>query len=202
MKILKISILAASMIVAGTIAVYAGQNAKTASETPAIIIQTEKIPEVTEETEDIYKDFVYIPDTMSEENQKYLWTLCKENNIDFAFVMALISCESSFRESVISKTNDYGLMQINRSNHKRLKEELGITDFLDAEQNMQAGMYMLRELFEAYEEPHLVLMAYNMGDDTAKKLWKKGIYSSKYSRAVMAKQEEYNAYIEGVNTNE
>jgi soluble lytic murein transglycosylase-like protein len=105
-------------------------------------------------------------------------------------VLALMDQESDYREKVISKTNDYGIMQINKVNHEWLKEELGIEDFLEAEQNILAGIRMLAGLAAKYEDPHLVLMAYNCGENGAKKLWKQGKTTSQYSRSIMARAEE------------
>ena len=90
----------------------------------------------------------------------------------------------------MSGTGDYGIMQINTVNHEWLREELGITDFLDAEQSIDAGTEMLARLSEKYSDPHKVLMAYNMGEGGAAKLWAQGITSSEYSRDIMARRAE------------
>jgi hypothetical protein len=127
---------------------------------------------------------------LSPELQKYTFRLCEENGLDYEMVLALMDQESDYREKVISKTNDYGIMQINEINHEWLKEELGIDDFLEAEQNILAGIRILAELTEKYEDPHLVLMAYNCGETGAKRLWKQGKTTSEYSRSIMARAEE------------
>jgi soluble lytic murein transglycosylase-like protein len=127
---------------------------------------------------------------LDEELQEYTFYLCKENNLDYEMVLAMMDQESDYREKVISKTNDYGIMQINQVNHEWLEEELGIDDFLDAEQNILAGIRILAELTEKYEDPHRVLMAYNCGETGAKRLWKQGKTTSEYSRSIMARAEE------------
>ena len=101
--------------------------------------------------------------------------------------------ESSFRTDVVSDTDDYGLMQINSVNHEKLTENLGITDFTDPYQNIRAGVYILRGLFEKYDDAAKVLMAYNMGDYGASVLWDKGVYSTTYTNKVLAKADEYAA---------
>lgn len=111
--------------------------------------------------------------------------LCTQYNIDYNFVVALITVESNFNEKAISSTDDYGLMQINKVNHKRLSELLNITDFLDPTQNVQCGLYMLNDLFKKYKYNNLVLMAYNLGETKAKSYWDKGIYNTEYSRKVL-----------------
>jgi hypothetical protein len=54
---------------------------------------------------------------------------------------------------------------------------------------------MLRRLFEKYEDPAKVLMAYNMGEGGAGKLWKKGVFESNYSRKIMKLAVEYKQQI-------
>lgn len=122
--------------------------------------------------------------------QEYTFELCEENGLDYELVLAVMEKESHYNESEISKTDDYGLMQINEVNHEWLEDKLGISDFLDAEQNIRAGIYILAWLTGKYEDPNKVLMAYNNGESGAKKLWQEGITSSRYSRAVIARADE------------
>lgn len=150
-------------------------------------------PKVNEEPEEIEIQ-PRIDCRLDDETQQMIVEKCEEYDLDFAFVMALIFKESSFRFNADSGTS-VGLMQVNRINHKWLSEELGITDFFDPEQNVTAGLYMLQDLFEKYDYPSLVLMAYNMGENGAKKLWKQGIYSSAYSEGILQLADKYNAEI-------
>lgn len=146
--------------------------------------------------------FVPLDVPMDEELQKFIYCLSYEYNIDFPFVMGLIKTESYFKTDIISKTNDYGLMQINTINHKWLSEKFGFTDFLDPYQNTRAGLFILRNLFEKYEEPLKVLMAYNLGETGAKRLWDKGIFETNYSNSVMKNATEFTAEIERMNKND
>lgn len=127
---------------------------------------------------------------LTKELQEYTFNLCQENNLDYEFTLAVMDQESDYQEKAISKTNDYGIMQINKINHEWLSEKLGIDDFLDAEQNILAGVKMLSDLITKYEDPHKALMAYNAGEAGAKKHWDKGTTTSGYSREVMARTEE------------
>lgn len=141
--------------------------------------------------------FVPLEVELDEEIQEFIYCLAYGYNIDYAFVMALIETESTFKPNVISSTNDYGLMQINKVNHGWLEEELGVSDFLDPYQNTRSGIYILRNLFEKYEEPEKVLMAYNMGEGGAKKLWDKGIYETDYSNKVIQNMNGIKNYMNG-----
>lgn len=150
----------------------------------------ETIPEVEPETTaQVDKPPLYeVP--MSDELQGYLYGACKETGVPFEFALALIGNESGYRPEAISATNDYGLMQINTCNHEWLEEELGVEDFLDPEDNITAGLYILSGYFEKYEDPHMVLMAYNMGEYGARQQWEKGVYQTGYSRRVMERLDE------------
>lgn len=163
--------------------------------TPVVFVEVYDRPEFHVPAAEPVKIRIQCP--LDDDTQQMILNKCEHFEIDFAFVMALINQESTFRPDVISAGGDYGLMQINKCNHKWLRKELGITDFLDPEQNVTAGLYMLCQLFEKYDDPHSVLMAYNMGEGTAAKLWKKGIYTSQYSRSIMDQQEKYLNELKG-----
>lgn len=141
-------------------------------------------------------NFIPLDVPMDEDLQEFVFYLSAAYEMDFTFVMALIQHESRYDASVISATNDYGLMQINTINHPYLKETLGITDFLNPYDNIRGGMFILRKLFEKYEEPNKVLMAYNMGETGASRLWNQGIFESNYSKSVLEIQCDLNAELE------
>lgn len=138
-------------------------------------------------------DFVPIECELPYELQEYTYYICKAYYIDFNFVMALMFTESSFKTDVVSSTNDYGLMQINACNHKVLEDKLGITDIMEPYQNIRAGLYILRGLFEKYDDASRVCMAYSLGEYGASVLWDKGVYSTSYSNKILAKADEYAA---------
>jgi hypothetical protein len=126
--------------------------------------------------------------------QKYLYDKCKEYNVPYDLALGVIKVESNFNPSLIHKNSngsrDYGLFQINTINHKWLSEELGIIDFLNPYQNIDAGVYMLSQLIKKYDNEHIVLMSYNMGERATKNLVSRGIDSSRYSRKVIETKEE------------
>ena len=152
------------------------------------------IPEIEftlEEEEEIIPEYA-IP--LNKDIQKYLYNKCKEYNVPYDLAIAVIKTESNFNPSLIHKNSngsrDYGLFQINTINHKWLSEELGITDFLNPYQNIDAGVYMLSQLLKKYDNEHIVLMSYNMGERATKNLVSRGIDSSRYSRKVIETKEE------------
>lgn len=146
------------------------------------------------ESYELENDFVFtteIPVTFGEDLQEFTYYLSAAYDVDYTLVLAIISKESAFMPDGISSTNDYGLMQINACNHEWLTEELGITDFIDPYENIKAGLFILRGLFEKYDSTSKVLMAYNMGENGASKLWEQGIFESNYSKDVLQRQETY-----------
>lgn len=138
-------------------------------------------------------DFAPLDCGLSEELQEYTYYLCEAYYIDFEFAMALMYTESSFNTDAISKTGDYGLMQINQCNHESLSSALGISDFTEPYGNIRAGLFILRGLFEKYDDAAKVCMAYNMGEYGASVLWQQGIYETSYSNKILAKADEYAA---------
>ena len=145
--------------------------------------------------------FIPLDVEMDKEVQEFIYCLSYGYNIDFAFVMGLIQQESTFRPNVVSKTNDYGLMQINIINHEGLTQKFGFDDYLDPYQNIRAGLYILRTLFEKYEDPVRVLMAYNLGETGAKHLWEQSIYETAYSNSVLEAVAAFNAELQGKGEN-
>lgn len=128
----------------------------------------------------------YIDCPLDADLQSYIWSLCSNYDIEekYELVYAMIKCESQFDAAAISYSNDYGLMQINAINHETLSSLLGITDFLDPYQNVHAGIYMIASLLHKYDL-HDALMAYNMGENGASKLWRRGIHDTTYTDQVL-----------------
>lgn len=128
---------------------------------------------------------------LEKEEQEFLFILSKDYQISYPLLLSIMETESNFEETAISSTQDYGLMQINIVNHTWLKENLGIQDILEPYSNIRSGTYILSNLFDKYPDEREVIMAYNMGEAGAKKLWDKGVFETKYSRAVLAGKMKY-----------
>lgn len=126
--------------------------------------------------------------------QVYLWCECKEYGVDYYMVLALIERESCYHwDKVGDNGNSKGYMQIYEKWHTELMEAEGVTDLFNPYQNIRVGLNCLREIQDKYlasSGENCVLMVYNMGESTAKKLWAKDIYSSAYSREVIARAQE------------
>lgn len=131
-------------------------------------------------------EYKYYDIALSEELQDELFALCEEYGVDEKLMLAVMFVESSYRTDVISITNDYGLMQINKINHKWLGKLLEIDDFLDPVQNMKAGVYLYSSyMLSAEGNIHKSAMMYKCGEYGAKRLFDRGIYENTYSRKVV-----------------
>lgn len=132
---------------------------------------------------------------LSKDLQLYTYNKCIEYGIPdhYELVLAIMWQESNYTADLISKTDDYGIMQINSCNHDWLVDLLGPTNFLDANDNINAGVYIISKLLIKYEDEHMALMAYNMGEHAASLNWQAGNYTSNYSRSVVAKREAIKA---------
>ena len=132
---------------------------------------------------------------LSKDLQLYTYNKCVEYGIPehYELVLAMMWQESNYTADLISSTDDYGIMQINSCNHSWLVDLLGPTNFLDASDNINAGVYVISKLLIKYGDEHKALMAYNMGEHGASLNWQAGNYTSNYSRGVVAKREAIEA---------
>ena len=143
---------------------------------------------VTEEVEELKdKDgFVYYDIPLELDIQRHIFDECQLYEVPYELAMAVMYVETggTYKTDLKSKTNDSGLFQINDV-HKQWLKESGINDLYNPYQNSSAGIWILKDALSKGDNIHTSLMVYNMGHGGAKKLWKKGIYSSKYSRKVV-----------------
>ena len=90
----------------------------------------------------------------------------KDNHIDPALVQALIHAESGFKPQIVSHKGAQGLMQLMPATAK----ELGVTNALNPEQNINGGVkYFAQLLHEFNGDIKLATAAYNAGPNAVKK---------------------------------
>lgn len=120
--------------------------------------------------------------TLDYELQDYLYETCKKYGVEehYELLMAQMYNESRFNPNLISKTHDWGIMQINECNHEWLSKTLGITDFLDPYQSIECGVYMMSDYLKKYPA-ETALVAYNAGESKVRN----GVTSTKYSKRVL-----------------
>ena len=154
-----------------------------------IVPQEETIPEELQFTSEELKDedgFVYYDIPLELDIQRHIFDECQLHEVPYELAMAVMYVETggTYKTDLRSKTNDSGLFQINDV-HKQWLKESGINDLYNPYQNSSAGIWILKDSLSKGDSIHTSLMVYNMGHGGARKLWKKGIYSSKYSRKVV-----------------
>lgn len=120
--------------------------------------------------------------TMAIEHQDFVQAMCDEYGISnqYELMLALSYHESRYNPNALSKTNDYGYMQINKCNHGWLKKQLGVKNFLDPYDNIRSGVYMYSKLLSKYGNQEQALVAYNAGENYARKH-----SSTRYSKTVI-----------------
>lgn len=130
--------------------------------------------------------------------QDYLYEVCADEEVPITLILAMIETESSFNPEIISSTDDYGLMQLNKINHEWLNEEFRAADMLNPYQNVFCGTKVIASYVRKYDgDFNKALMAYNMGDYGANKAWDNGITSTKYSEKILGLMKKYEEEING-----
>ncbi|MCC8068034.1 MAG: lytic transglycosylase domain-containing protein, partial [Clostridiales bacterium] len=137
----------------------------------------------------------YFPDAV----QVYTYALCKQNNIDYPTVLAMIEVESGYQYDAVSKDGALGYMQLVPKYHS---ERLGGTTsedvYLNPYTNIYAGISFLAELSEKYGTLDEVLTAYHYGVSGARRsFWSKGEIGSDYSDEVLEVAERIRTELYG-----
>lgn len=89
----------------------------------------------------------------------------KQHGFDWRLIAAQIYQESHFRPSAESHAGAFGLMQLTQNT----AQSLGVTEITDPEQNIQAGVQHLKNLYEYFNQATgldrlcIALAAYNIG---------------------------------------
>lgn len=110
--------------------------------------------------------------------QLYLYELCEEYNLSFAFAAMVMESETNFDPAAVGDGGEsVGYFQINQVNWERMATEYGL-DVHDPEDNIKCGVVMLTELFEKYEDPYMVLLAYKCGERRGRELYEQEIYTT------------------------
>lgn len=130
----------------------------------------------------------YFPEKM----QIYTYCLCKQYNVRYALIVAMIEQESGYRfDRTGDDGNSIGYMQIYESAHTDRMEALGCEDLSNPFQNVRVGIDYMAELIEKYGTIQDALAAYNYGEKGAREnLWSNGIYVYSYNETIMNRMKE------------
>jgi len=164
-------------------------------QTETVSIQEEAVTVSVEEPQ------FYYSVNLTHDLQDYIRDICEQYDVPMSLIIAMIDAESGFDPTVVSRTNDYGLMQINLINHDWLKQQIGVTDMLDPYQNVMSGVYILSDKLSANNgDMAKALMSYNCGATGASELWAKGIFTTGYTEKIMGLYETYEESRLGAGT--
>jgi membrane-bound lytic murein transglycosylase F len=93
----------------------------------------------------------------------------QQYDVDWILVLAVMKQESRFDHEAVSYRGAYGLMQIMPLTQIELAEKLGVEETVTPRNNIKAGVYHLKSLFNFFEKVaredriYLALAAYNAG---------------------------------------
>lgn len=129
---------------------------------------------------------------LNNEYQQYIYEQCDYDDDLYLLIVAVIKTESNFDPYAVSYDgHDYGLMQLRDSYHAEMCENYGVSDPKEPYDNLKSGISMLKEYLDQWKYKNLALMCYNCGQGGARKLWKKGIYSTNYTEKVLNTYKRY-----------
>ena len=151
-----------------------------------VVIEEEEVVVDTEKWYDMPSEpFGYRP--LETEVPDDLWTAAERWGAEYEicpeFLCAIAWRESRWRNVVSDNGLYFGMMQIHPQSHKGRMERLGVTELMDVSQNVRVAADYLRELFDKYEDPAVVLAKYHgeKGD---------GSRISSYTRKILEFSEE------------
>ena len=135
-----------------------------------------------------YQKTGYLPEKM----QIYIRCLCKQYDVPYALVLAMIERESGYVfDAVGDDGNSIGYMQVYVKWHIDRMERLGVNDLKNPYHNVLVGIDFLSYLLEKYGTVQDALAAYNYGERGAREhLWNNGIYVYSYNRQIMQRMKE------------
>lgn len=133
-----------------------------------------------------YADKGYFPEKM----QIYTRCLCKQNDVPYALVLAIIEYESGYEfDKTGDNGNSKGYMQIYEKWHTDRMQKLNCTDLMNPYQNVKVGIDLLSYLLKKYGTVQDALAAYNYGERGAREhLWNNGVYVYSYNTAIMQRK--------------
>ena len=135
-----------------------------------------------------YADKGYFPEKM----QIYTRCLCKQNDVPYALVLAIIEYESGYEfDKTGDNGNSKGYMQIYEKWHTDRMQKLNCINLMNPYQNVKVGIDFLSYLLKKYGTVQDALAAYNYGERGAREhLWNNGVYVYSYNTAIMQRMKE------------
>lgn len=90
---------------------------------------------------------------------KRVQSIAVEERLDPSLALAVAAVESNLGGNQVSNAGAVGIMQLMPGT----AADYGVTDRCDAEANIRAGVKYLKKLYDEFDDPLLMLAAYNAG---------------------------------------
>ncbi|WP_239637597.1 lytic transglycosylase domain-containing protein [Ensifer canadensis] len=87
--------------------------------------------------------------------------IATEEQLDPALALAVVDVESASGKHQVSDAGALGIMQLMPAT----ASDYGVTDRCDPEENIRAGIRYLKKLYGEFDDPLLMLAAYNAGPE-------------------------------------
>jgi hypothetical protein len=139
---------------------------------------------------------------LSDELLDYIYDLCEKNDIPYTLILAIAGVESDYDFNAVSRTHDFGMMQVHSTNIKDFAQEAGIenVDPFNPKHSVQMAMVYLKYLknywnqYDMSEEQKFfcVVLSYNIGENKVIDYIKKCGYNNTY----VSKVEKLKGYLE------
>ncbi len=129
--------------------------------------------------EDISKRYIY-----PEHYNDYVEQASEETGVDKYLIYAVIRTESGFNEKAVSEADARGLMQLTEDAFEWVKfrmddeRDISYDDMFDPKYNIEYGSYLIKLLYEEYNDETTAIAAYHSGRGNVSDWLKDPDYSS------------------------
>lgn len=157
------------------------------NEVYAETIQVTEVDIKDDESDDLGAYMTDYDTPLTEELEDYVVEVANSYGLPVEIVLGVIEVESNFNVNAVGDYgNSLGLMQIQPRWNKERMERLGVTDLLDAKQNILTGCDILADILSKGYGMEKALVIYNRGEQGAV-----GYDSTEYSQKVIEKAVNY-----------
>jgi hypothetical protein len=140
----------------------------------------------------IYYEYYYDPRSqkyeqikLSREWQEYTYEMCLKYNVPYEVVLGLMGAETGWDVNIGVSDNGiyYGIGMVNIAYNEEYLRKYSI-ELCTPAGGLEAVCLIMSQKIKTFEDINKALIAYNRGNAAARKLFKKGIYSTEYDRRV------------------
>lgn len=151
-----------------------------------------KPPKVETHEGFIYYEYYYDPRSkqyerikLSREWQEYTYEMCLKYNVPYEIILGLMGAETGWDVNIGVSDNGiyYGIGMVHMEYNKSNCREYGF-ELCSPAGGVEAVCLIMSQKLNTFEDIDKALIAYNRGNGGARKLFRKGIYSTAYDRRI------------------